>query len=245
MNRFFVPPENFHEGQVVIRGDDVKHISTVLRMKAGDKIHVLDGRGCLYDVQLAEIKRKEIVGHILSKQKYQTESPLKIRMGQALIKGNKFDHVVRKAVELGVRSIACLRTERCIARLKKEDEESRINRWQKIAREASKQCGRSEAPVIDNAVRSLGQFCEGSRDCDLKFIFWENEKTARLKELKAPSKISSIAFLAGPEGGFLPSEVELAKKYGFRPVTLGPRILTADSASLVILSILQSLWGDL
>lgn len=245
MYRFFVSPENIAGDQVFLSGSDVKHISTVLRMKAGDKIHVLDGLGYLYDVKLAEIKRKEIIGDILSREKYQTESPLKIHMGQALIKGNKFDHVVRKSVELGVYSITCLSTERCIPRLKNDEENSRINRWRKIAGEASKQCGRSQVPQIDEAILSMEQFCQRAKDCDLKLIFWESEETTRLKDLKSAREITSVAFIAGPEGGFPIGEVEMAVQFGFKSVSLGSRILKADSASLVIISILQSIWGDL
>ena len=245
MYRFFVPPEHINNDRVSLQGSEVKHISQALRLKSGDKIHVLDGVGFRYIVQLAEINRREIVGKILSKEKCQTESPLQVRMGQALIKGNKFDNVVRKSVELGVHSIAALRTERCIAKVTKTEEAAKTARWRRIAIEACKQCGRSEAPHVEETVLSLEKFCEESSDRDLKIIFWESEETTRLKDLTVTKDISTIAFLAGPEGGFLPGEVELAKKYGFRTVTLGPRILKADSASPAILAILQNLWGDL
>lgn len=245
MYRFFVPPENINNGRVSLQGGDVKHISQVLRLQVGDKIHVMDGLGHRFIVQLAEVKRKEIVGRILSKEKCRTESPLRVRMGQALIKGNKLDGVVRKSVELGVHSITAIRTERCVAKAAKSAEAVKTARWRKIAREACKQCGRSETPHIDSAILSIDSFCAGSRDCDVKIIFWESEEVTRLKDLKVPKVISTVAFLAGPEGGFLPGEVDLARKHGFRTVTLGPRILKADSASPAILAILQNLWGDL
>lgn len=245
MYRFFVSPRNIENDKVTLQGSDVKHISQVLRLKAGDKIHVLDGRGCRYIVQLAGITRKEVVGKIISKEKYQTESPLKIHMGQALIKGNKFDSVVRKSVELGVHAISALRTERCIAKVLKSEEESKTARWRRIAMEACKQCGRSEPPHVADSVLSLEKFYEESSGCDIKIIFWESEDTTRLKDLKTPKDISTIAFVAGPEGGFLPGEVELARQGGFQTVTLGPRILKADSAAPAIIAILQNLWGDL
>ena len=245
MYRFFVSPENIDNDKVSLQGSDVKHISQVLRLKVGDKIHALDGMGCRFIVQLVEVKRKEVIGRILSKERCQTESPLKVRMGQALIKGNKFDGVVRKSVELGVHSITALKTERCIAKVTKTEEAAKTGRWRKIAREACKQCGRSEPPHIDASILSIDSFCDESRNCDLKIIFWENEELTRLKDLKVPGVISTIAFLAGPEGGFLPGEVESARKRGFQTVTLGPRILKADSASPAILAILQNRWGDL
>ncbi|MDH3257689.1 MAG: 16S rRNA (uracil(1498)-N(3))-methyltransferase, partial [Nitrospinota bacterium] len=97
MHRFFVSPEEFTENTVTIKGSDVNHIRTVLRMKPGDRIEALDGEGFRYEVVLAEVGRDHVRGEILSKTATQTESPVKIQMGQALIKGNAFDLLVRKA----------------------------------------------------------------------------------------------------------------------------------------------------
>lgn len=245
MPRFFVLPENFFENTVTLKGSDVTHIRTVLRMKAGDHIEVLDQQGFQYEIVLAEVERDHVRGEILSKTAIQTESPVNIRMGQALIKGNAFDLLARKATELGVHSIVAIRTQRCVARLAKEAGTYRAQRWQRIAEEASKQCGRSRVPEIHPTVLSIEEFCEQSSHCDLKLVFWEEEQTTHLQDITSPDTLTSIAFLAGPEGGFAKEEIDFLVQQGFQTVTLGPRLLKADSASLVILSLLQHHWGDL
>jgi 16S rRNA (uracil1498-N3)-methyltransferase len=245
MYRFFVTPENFKDGEVSLQGSDIKHISQVLRLTSGDKIYVLDGTGNRFIVKLTEISQKEVLGEIISKESYGVESPLQIYMGQALIKGNKIDSIIRKSVELGVYSISALKTERCVAKITKKDEEVKIARWRRIAMEACKQCGRNVSPDIEKNILSLESFCEKNSERDLKLIFWENEEKTRLKDLSVSKDISSVAFIAGPEGGFLPGEVEVARKYGFQTVSLGPRIIRAETASPVINGLLQNMWGDL
>ncbi len=245
MHRFFVSPEGFSEKTVTIKGPDVNHIRTVLRMKPGDWIEVIDGEGFRCEVVLAEVERDHVRGEILSKTVMQTESPVNIRMGQALIKGNAFDLLVRKATELGVHSIVTIKTQRCVARLAKESESYRTQRWQRIAEEASKQCGRSRVPEIHSTVLSVEEFCQQSSGCDLKVVFWEGEQKTHLQNITAPESVTSIAFLAGPEGGWTEEEIGFLIQQGFQTVTLGPRLLKADSASLVILSLLQHRWGDL
>ena len=245
MHRFFVTSEGFFEKTVTITGSDVNHIRTVLRMKPGDRIEVIDHQGFRYEIVLAEVGRDHVRGEILSKIAMQTESPVNIRMGQALIKGNAFDLLVRKATELGVGAIAPLKTQRCVARLAKESQPYRTQRWQRVAEEASKQCGRSKVPEIHSTVLSIEEFCQQSSGCDLKLVFWESEQKTCLQDITAPDSVTSIAFLAGPEGGWAAEEIDFLIQQGFQTVTLGPRLLKADSASLVILSLLQHRWGDL
>jgi 16S rRNA (uracil1498-N3)-methyltransferase len=245
MHRFFVTSEGFSENTVTLKGSDVNHIRTVLRMKPGDHIEVIDHQGFRHEVVLAEVERDHVRGEILSKIAMQTESPVNIWMGQALIKGNAFDLLVRKATELGVHSIGALKTQRCVARLAKESQSYRTQRWQRIAEEASKQCGRSRIPQINPSVLSLEKFCQQSADCDLKLVFWEGEQQTRLQDVTSPDSVASIAFLAGPEGGWAAEEIDFLKEQGFQTVSLGPRLLKADAVSLIILSLLQHRWGDL
>ncbi len=245
MHRFFVSPEGFSEKIVTIKGPDVNHIRTVLRMKSGDRIRVMDGQGFQYEVCLTGISKDRVQGEIVSRTSIQTESPVRIKMGQALIKGSGFDNLVRKSVELGVHSIIPLKTQRCVSRLASAAERDRSRRWQRIAEEASKQCGRSQVPEVNPKALSVEEFCRQSADCDLKLVFWEDEGKTRLQDIVAPGSVGSIAFLAGPEGGWAEDEIDYLRQQGFQSVTLGPRLLKADSASLVILSLLQHRWGDL
>ena len=245
MRRFFVTPDGFRKDYVVIRGSDATHIRDVLRMKPGDLIHVFDENGLCYQVELSSILKKESEGRVLSIEPLDIESPLEICLGQAILKGKRFDGVVRKAVELGTRSIVPLITKRTIARIPTGGFDKKICRWQKIAEEASKQCGRNHIPKVESNVLDLGSFCEESKDYDLKLCFWENESSCRVQDIITKSPPKRIAALIGPEGGFEAEEIEDVKKTGFFTVSLGPRLLRAETAPSAALAILQNRWGDI
>jgi len=121
----------------------------------------------------------------------------------------------------------------------------KIDRWSRIAREASKQCGRSRVPDIGPKSTTVKDFCLVNRESDLKLIFWEEELSLRIKDLLHSDQLNSVAILIGPEGGFSSTEVEISRKYGFQSVSLGPRLLRTVTAPLAAISILQNRWGDL
>ena len=184
MHRFFTTPENITDEKVILRGTDVAHIRTVLRLKGGDRIQVLDGRGNCYTVILATMGRDRIESIIVSKEDASNcESPLRICLGQGMVKGTGFDGIVRKSVELGVDKVVPVSASRCISKLSKKDAVKKIDRWRRIAREASKQCGRSRIPDIGAGSTSVKDFCFASRESDLKLIFWEEERSIRIKDL--------------------------------------------------------------
>lgn len=247
MRRFFVPPEQIEDARVVLRGSDVNHIRNVLRLREGDRISVLDGQGRQFEVRLTSLGNKEVTGDVVATMAMDTESPVRIVMGQGIIKGNGFDSVVRRAVELGVHQILPVQTKRCVARPKKQEEGKKLERWQRIAEEAAKQSGRSRIPEVGPGIPTLEAFCDQVRDADLKLLFWENETATRVRDVatRSDGNVETIAFLAGPEGGWDPGETDWLTGQGFQSVGLGPRILRAESASLVILSLLQQQWGDL
>jgi 16S rRNA (uracil1498-N3)-methyltransferase len=192
------------------------------------------------------VGREKIQGRIESREDARNyESPLFIRLGQALVKGTGYDGIVRRAVELGVGHVVPVKSRRCIVKLSKFDMVRKAERWQRIAREASKQCGRGRVPEVGPAVMSVEAFCTANQDADLKLAFWEEERATQVNDIPVGGKPSSAAILIGPEGGFAAGEIKIAEKYGFRPVNLGPRLLRTDTAPLVALSILQYRWGDL
>lgn len=242
MHRFFADKKNFSNNFVVLQGSDVSHIRTVLRLQSGDRVEVLDGEGSLYLVELIDLNSKSIKGEILSSETIDTESPLKIHLGQSIIKGSGFDVILRKSVELGVHSISPLVTERTVA---KNDSDKKIVRWKKIAEESSKQCGRSSIPEISESISSLETFCQQASDSDLKLIFWEMENSNGLKDINPETAPRSVNVLIGPEGGFTKEEIEMARSFGFQSLGLGPRIFRAETAPLVVLTLLQSKWGDI
>ncbi len=244
VRQFFISPDHISNDQVTLRGQDVTHIRTVLRLKPGDNIYVMDGIGNRYCVCLTHIQREEVLGKILSKDDVGTQSPLTIHMGQALLKGNKFDDIISKAVELGVHSLTPLITERCVVKLKPIDLAKKSVRWQKIALEAAKQCRRTVVPVVETG-QFLDAFFQKCKEHELKIMFWENEKATRIKNLAVQKSPGNVAVVIGPEGGFTEAEVKMAQEYGFKIVSLGPRILRAETAPIAVLAILQNLYGDL
>ena len=246
MHRFFTTPENITDEKVILRGTDVAHIRTVLRLKGGDRIQVLDGRGNCYTVILTTVWRDRIESTIsLKEDASNCESPLRICLGQGMVKGTGFDGIVRKSVELGVDKVVPVSASRCILKLSQGDAAKKIDRWSRIAREASKQCGRSNIPDIASKSTTVKDFCFVNRESDLKLIFWEEERSLRIKDLLHKNQLNSVAILIGPEGGFSSKEVEISRKYGFQSVSLGPRLLRTDTAPLAAISILQNRWGDL
>ncbi len=245
MHRFFIPPDQINSNKVLILGSDVSHIRTVLRLKSGDKIQVLDGTGFCYQVELIEIKKKMVSGQIFSKEPFDTESPIEVTLGQALLKGNKFDQVIRKSVELGVFTLIPLSTERTLIKGLPAGIENKTRRWQKIAMDASKQCGRNRVPEIKKTLFSISEFCAQFSKSDLKLCLWEDETTTRLYDVFQDKSPRKIILLTGPEGGFSHNEVTEIKSHGFRLITLGPRILRAETAPIVALAIVQNKWGDL
>ncbi len=242
-HKFFVPAEQIVSNKVTLIGSDVSHIRTVLRLKVGASIQVIGGSDKLLTVRLVEVKAKEIQGEVIASEKFDVESPLAVHLGLALTKGNKFDATLRKSVELGACSITPLTTERCV--VKTHQVEKKTERWKKIALESSKQCGRTQVPQVAEGIETLATFCRNSDDRDLKLVFWEEEGDNSLKDLKLDRTPRSVAVLIGPEGGLSSSEIEMAREYGFQTMSLGPRILRAETAPVVALALLQSLWGDL
>ena len=244
MHRFFAVPEDISENELVLRGEEAGHARTVLRMKAGDLAKVLDGRGNLYQVKIASLDRTSIHCRIISSCKESSESKLDIRLGQVLLKGNKFDSILRQSVELGVGSISVLQSQYSVVRIAESEYAGKLVRWEKIARSSAKQCRRSHIPSLAPGIHSVARFCQDAGQYEVKLILWENE-TKTLKDLNLPDKPASVAFLVGPEGGFSMEEVAVAQGYDFQPASLGNRILRAETVPLAFLTILQNKWGDL
>ncbi|MZH46148.1 MAG: 16S rRNA (uracil(1498)-N(3))-methyltransferase [Nitrospinae bacterium] len=242
-HKFFVPEEQIVSDKVTLTGSDVSHIRTVLRLKPGASIKVISGSDKLLTVRLIEVKAKVIHGEVVGSEKFEVESPLKVHLGLALTRGNKFDSALRKSVELGVYSVTPLTTDRCVVKMHQAG--NKTERWKKIALESAKQCGRTEIPFVAEEVGTLETFCKNNHDRDLNLVFWEMEENNSLKNLNLVKAPHSVGVLIGPEGGFSSNEIEKAQDFGFQTIGLGPRILKAETAPVVALALLQSLWGDI
>jgi len=169
-----------------------------------------------------------------------TESELSIILMQGLPKGDKMAYIVEKATELGVKAIIPVITERSQVR-----QTNRDRRWERIAIEASKQCGRVIPPKIF-PIRSFRSVIEDRYESTLKIIFYENS-IYNIKEYFSNNSQPplNIAIFIGPEGGFSEGEIKLASEQGFTPLGLGPRILRTETASIVTIAVLQHLFGDI
>ncbi len=244
MTRFYVPQPRIEKGMLRVEGNEVKHVRRVLRLKAGDEIVVFDGFGKEYEGMIVEESPSSVVVYIQNVFSSNKESRLEVTLAQSLLKGEKMDDLIRKATELGVKEIIPFFSSRSIPLLEKSKRLKRHYRWERIAIDASKQCGRGAVPKIE-ILQGYSEMLQIASPEILRLILWEKEGF-KLKEVLEKSKETvKIFFIIGPEGGFSQGEVEEAKKIGFIPVFLGGRILRAETASLCLLSIFQYKWGDI
>ena len=244
MSRFYVPTPQIEKGMLRIEGNEVKHIRRVLRLKAGDEIIVFDSLGKEYEGTIIEETTSSVVIKIQNIFLSKRDSPLDVTLAQSLLKGEKMDYLIQKATELGVKEIIPFFSSRSVPLLEKSGRLKRHHRWGRIAIEASKQCGRGVVPKIE-PLQDYSEMLQLASPGSLRLILWEREG-GQLKEVLERSKEKTrIFFIIGPEGGFSQEEVEEAKRAGFIPVTLGRRILRAETVSLCLLSILQYERGDI
>lgn len=234
--RFFISPDQVIDQHITISGEDVRHIATVLRMKTGDELLLCDGKGTEYSVKIAQVSKSEITTDVNARSMREIRYPL-ITLGQGLPKFDKMDWIVQKATELGVAAIAPLVTERSIVKIK--DEEKRVSRWRKIAREAAMQSNRADIPAVGRIV-SFNDFLQTpNSELSTLFLFPWEEGTVPIKGiLRANPGITRIIVLIGPEGGFSGQEARKAKEKGFHPVSLGQNILRTETAAIAVLSMI-------
>ncbi len=242
MPKFFVLPENVHEDVIRITGEDVLHIKRVLRMKAGDKIHLCDSSGFDYDAVIDQMTDSGIECRVTAKRESDTEPPIKVMLFQGIPKGTKTDYIIQKNTELGISDIVMCRLARCVS---KPEGSKKTERWQKIAESAAKQSGRGLVPKVHEPV-DLDTAISMMKKCDLAFVPYECEENCSIKSvLKNSSDAKSIAFMIGPEGGFGIGEIEKLKNAGITPVSLGKRILRTETAGEAVLTMIMYELGDI
>lgn len=245
MRRFFVHPEALNQKTGLISGSDAKHIVKVLRLKESDRLFLFDGRGFDYEAEIARVSPEKVEVNILKKFPSESEPLVHITVAQALLKDRKMDDIIRQVTELGIFRWIPFPAHRSVSRLDRRRLSSRMERWERIAKESLKQCGRNKTPAIIPAD-SFEAMVSISENSDLKFIFWENETTV-LTDIKSPREkpVQHIFMGIGPEGGFTVEEIEKATTCGFRTLSLGPRILKSDTATVSACTLMQYLYGDL
>lgn len=242
MNRLHVPKAEIAP-TVVVRGDRAGYLRDVLRLKPGAPIEVFDGEGMIYAAKLeqwvgddAELTLGEGVARPFT--------GATITLLQGLPKADKLELVIQKAVELGVRRVVPVACERSIVKLDAKKAVERVQRWQKIADEASRQCKRADVAEIGDVV-ALDKLLAAAPLAGERRLLLDEEETALRMRDALGSPAAHWVLLVGPEGGFTREEVAAAKRAGFQTVTLGPRILRTETAGLAAISIVQHVLGDL
>jgi len=246
MRYFFADKTVTPGAKMTLKGSDVRHIKKVLRLQPGDGIGLFDGLGAAYTARIQNFVPDGIVVEVLSSAPAMTDSPVEIIIAQAFLKDKKMDGLARQLTELGAAKWIPFFAERSVPAPDRRRLAGRLERWQKISREAIKQCKRGRLMVIE-PVGTLQDVLLQARRCDVKILFWENQPQSlnRLATVPQGAAPEGIFAILGPEGGFSPAEVEAAVAEGFLTAGLGPRILRAETAAIAAAALLQFLFGDL
>lgn len=240
MPRFFIEPACAEKGKhIILRGEDANHISFSLRSKPGDEYILCDTCNYEYNCKIVSINSEEVVFEIIDKKPSESEPDVKVTLFQALIKGDKFDAVVQKAVELGVNTIVPVISERCVSRPDDKQLQKKIERWQKISKSAAMQSGRSYVPSVSSAV-DFKTALSMIKQADCGFVCYEAEPHEPMKcifeQAAANKKPESFSFFVGPEGGISLSEAQLAIADNIPLASLGKRILRTETAPVCVIS---------
>lgn len=237
--RFFT--ENISEEIAVVSGEDVKHITSVLRMRRGDLAVLCDGKRNDY---LAELEDAGdcCTFRVLERSVNEAEPNIRLRLFQAMPKGDKMEFIVQKAVECGASEIIPIFTKRCVSRPDEKQMAKKLPRYQKIALEAAKQCGRGIIPSVRNAV-NFSELKGFISDENTGIMFYECSDVP-LKNAVSEFK-RNVDIVIGSEGGFEPGEAEELQRLGFAAVSLGKRILRCETAPIAAISILMNMTGNM
>ncbi len=237
--RFFVPFEKVKGSVIVLDGESAQHISRSLRMRSGERIIVCDDQKNEYECVLVSFSSDIVEAKIEDMRRSTAEPFYNAVVYQACPKGDKMDSIVQKAVELGACGVVAFVSDRCIARYDSISFPKKCARWQKIALEAAKQCGRGSVPFV-RWLPSLKEAANEAVKSDLSFMCYEEENKFTLKDLLVKANdAESISFIIGPEGGFSAEEVVFCRDKGIPSVNLGKRILRTETASGFVLSCLS------
>lgn len=246
LRRFFVEGTIERDRPCVIAGPEGRHMAKVLRLGPGDHVALLDGRGTRFQGVIQSVTREGVTVIPENPLPSPSPPPLDIILCQAILKSGPMDFLIQKTSELGVHAIFPFFSERTIVRLQEERSANRLRHWNGVAKGAAKQSGRNVQARIA-APAPLDERIEGWRaEKGLKVLLWEGEGQQDLKGLlRDTSQSERFIGMIGPEGGFTRDEVEMAAGAGFVPVSLGERILRAETAAIVMVALVQYEWGDL
>lgn len=247
MHRFFVTPESVSGNMVLIDKEQSHHILKVLRLKSGDQVELFDGQGHVFSGILSRQENGGVLAEIQNKVYHTNEPAVRVVLAQGIARGEKMDYLIQKAVEIGVSAIVPFVSERTVVVLDQNKSQRKNDRWKKIAREACKQSKRNIIPEISPVIL-WPQLLTSLQD-KRAVILYEEEENIRLREIlagyKDDLKTRSITIIVGPEGGFTPDEIQMAKDRNISVAGLGSRILRTETAGLAAASIILYEGGDL
>lgn len=245
MRRFFIERSAIAEGVATIEGELFRHLVAVLRLRPGARLILADGEGGEYGGVLDSVAEGRALVRIEERVAAATAGrSLPITLLQGLPKGEKMELILQKGTELGAARFVPVLTARAVPRLAGDRAAARVGRWERIVREAARQCRRPDIPAVGEIVPLAGALAACREE--LKLLLWEEESEQGVRELlESVPPPASVAILVGPEGGLSAEEAAQAAAAGFIPVSLGPRILRTETAGLALLAILQYVWGDL
>lgn len=232
--RVIVPPGELRRERTQLSAEAAFHLRTVLRAREGDLVEAFDGEGQGALAEIIRIAGETVEIRVLEQVGAERESPLALTLAVAVSRGAKLDWVVEKATELGVVAIVPFAAERSVAA------SERVERWKRIADAAAAQSGRVRSPRIER-VLAFPEVLATARGSEIRLLLWERSTIPLPREPRA----RSVFVITGPEGGLSADEARLATDAGFQAVGLGPRILRAETAAVVAVSLAQLLWGDL
>jgi 16S rRNA (uracil1498-N3)-methyltransferase len=232
LHRFFISPSYINSPIINLDGETAHQIRTVLRLRPGDEIVVLDNSGLEWQVRLTEVSKNKVQGQITAQKPVQGEPAVQLILHQGTLKGQKFEWILQKGTELGVSGFVPVVCQRSVVR----DPEAlgkKEKRWQQIIREAAEQSGRGKLPHLEQA-RSFTEAIQHAQSKGVILMPWEEASGVTLKQALVEAQGDSIALFIGPEGGFTSDEAVLAEQAGATLITLGPRILRAETAGLAV-----------
>jgi 16S rRNA (uracil1498-N3)-methyltransferase len=232
LRRFFVPPNSVVGTQVLFPADEARHVAAVLRLRSGDQVIVIDGKGVERTVVLTEVAPDKVAGRVVETRAISQRGVLALVQG--VPKGARMDDVVRMGTELGVSEFFPFLSKRTVA-----EGRGRTGRWQRIAVESAKQSRRSDVPAVHAPV-PLHDVLVHIAGYNLIVMLWEGEQHRTIAQaLAGLANPASVAIIVGPEGGLAEQEVDAAVARGAVPVTLGPLILRTETAGVVALAIVR------
>lgn len=244
MHYFFITPNQLQDGRVSFSDDQAQQIHRVLRLRPGQRVMVLDNSGWAYEVELTLVSRKETAGEVADRQPAIGEPAVTLTLYQSVVKWDRFEWVLQKGTEVGITRFVPVITERSLLKANDTINPNKVARWQRIIVEAAEQSRRGRLPELAPTVNLLEAMAACSAEASL--IPWEEaEGGMTIGTALASRRPQSVALFIGPEGGFTEDEVAAGRRRGIIPVSLGRRILRAETAAVVAAALILHEVGEM